>query len=237
MAPKPRIQPLPAEVRLLAKTSLFAEVPPEGLRALASQMERRRFRAGEVIYHRRDVPNGLFVILKGEVKTRIVLADDRSLTFQWFRAGGYFGMNSLISETDRFTDAVAVTDCETLFLPRDVFAGVLDCYPAAMRALLRVMASMYLVATEKIQDLAFLDIRGRTAKVLLQLAQRLGEDDGGEGRLVSMSQTELASLVGATRESTNKTLAFLEREGWISREKGGIRIRDEDALAARIEVG
>jgi CRP/FNR family transcriptional regulator/CRP/FNR family cyclic AMP-dependent transcriptional regulator len=222
----------PAELQLLSEIRLFSDLPLSELGQLAASMERRRYRAGEVIYHRRDVATGLFVITSGEVKTRIVLPDDRKLTFQWFRAGGFFGMNSLISETDRFTDAVAVTPCETLFLPKTEFLRLLETHPEAVQELLRVMAGMYLIVTEKMHDLAFLDIPGRIAKALLQLSTRRGEVTGP---CVTISQTELASLVGATRESTNKALRVFEQEGWISRELHAIRIIDREQLRQRSE--
>src|SRR5690606_7336283 len=102
-------------------------------------------------------------------KTRIVLPDDRQITFHIFRKGNYFGMHSLLSDGKRSTDAVAVTACKTLFFPRNDFLGFLDEHPEASRELLRVMAAMYRTSVERMRDLALLDVRTRIAKELLHL--------------------------------------------------------------------
>jgi CRP-like cAMP-binding protein len=199
-------------------------------------MERRSFRRKEVIYHRQDMPSGLFIVLRGEAKTRIVLPDDRQITFHIFGPGSYFGMHSLLAEDKRSTDAVAVTDCDTLFFPRDDFLAFLNTHPEATHELLHVMARMYRSATQRMQDLALLDVRTRVAKELVHLAAGTRRSELSNSEVcLSISQNELASLVGATRESTNKWLRFLENEGWIRLRRGNIDVLDVDKLEEKYD--
>jgi CRP/FNR family cyclic AMP-dependent transcriptional regulator len=221
-----------SELGLVSGITLFTGLDTEELHRVIDLMERRSFRRGEVIYHKQDLPSGLYIILDGEVKTRILLPDDRQITFHIFRTGGYFGVHSLLAEGGRSTDAVAVTGCEALFFPRENFIAFLEAHPSAMYELLRVMAGMYRTAAQRMQDLALLDVRSRVAKELVHLGSRAvrsatqAEDD----ICLNISQGELAALVGATRESTNKWLRFFEQEGWIQLHRGYIRILRMDML-------
>jgi CRP/FNR family transcriptional regulator, cyclic AMP receptor protein len=228
--------PLSIELSIISRISLFAGLSEAELGLVMASMERRSFRSREVIYHKHDMPGGLFIVLKGEAKTRIVFPDDRQITFHIFGAGSYFGMHSLLAEEARSTDAVAVTACDTLFFPRDHFLAFLRRYPEATQELLRVMARMYRSATQRMQDLALLDVRTRIAKELVHLA-------GGSARpaphtevCLNISQNELASLVGATRESTNKWLRFFENEGWIQLGRGNIQVLEVAKLEERTDT-
>lgn len=226
------LKPLDSELKVLSQISLFAGIDQDEFCHITSVLERRTFGRREVIYHRQDMPTGLYVLVRGEAKTRIVLPDDRQITFHIFHAGNYFGMHSLLDEQERSTDAVAVTPCDTLFFPRDEFLAFLDRHPPATHELLRVMARMYRSAAQRMQDLALLDVRSRIAKELVHLAAvRIERPD--DHVCLEISQSELASLVGATRESTNKWLRFFEHEGWIELHRGTIHVLRMDALAER----
>ena len=230
------LKPVDSELYVTSRISLFAGLAETEIYALTTSMERRSFRRKEVIYHNHDMPTGLYIILKGEAKTRIVLPDDRQITFHIFRPGGYFGMHSLLAEEQRSTDAVAVTPCDTLFFPRDDFLAFLDTHPSATHELLRVMAGMYRSAARRMQDLALLDVRSRVAKELAHLAVgAAGQRGRAEEVCLNISQDELASLVGATRESTNKWLRFFEHEGWIQLRRGNIQVLQLDKLEERTE--
>jgi CRP/FNR family cyclic AMP-dependent transcriptional regulator len=162
-----------------------------------------------------------------------VLPDDRQITFHIFHPGNYFGMHSLLVKEPRSTDAVAVTACDTLFFPCDEFLAFLERRPAAAHELLRVMAGMYRSAAQRMQDLALLDVRSRVAKELVHLAAGKMRSEPDDDVCLEISQNELASLVGATRESTNKWLRFFEHEGWIQLQRGNIHVLRLDELAER----
>ena len=221
------------ELEFLAEISLFSTLAHEDLEKVTCCIEHRRFRRGEVIYHRGDKPLGLYIVLSGEAKTRVLLPDDRQLTLHLFHRTGYFGMNSLLDDKERSTDAVAVTECEMLFFPRESFLQYLDQHPAACRELLHVMAGMYRTAAERVLDLALLDVSARVAKELDHLCRMAERDAGDDVNCLTINQAELASLVGATRESINKWLRFFEHEGWIELSRGRIHIRNLNQIRQR----
>jgi CRP-like cAMP-binding protein len=142
-------------------------------------------------------------------------------------------MHSLLVEQPRSTDAVAMTACNTLFFPRNDFLAFLERQPVAAHELLRVMAGMYRSAAQRMQDLALLDVRSRVAKELVHLASAKIRSGAEDDLCLEISQNELASLVGATRESTNKWLRFFEHEGWIELRRGNIHVLQLDDLAER----
>ena len=120
-------------------------------------------------------------------------------------------------------------------MSHDAFRAYLRSHPVAMEALIETMAQRYRKTIRHFYDLAFLDVPGRLAKLLLSLAE-----DQGDGRieppavLSNLSQRELASLVGTTRESVNKWIKFFVDQGWIEFSKGSVTVLEPEQLAQRI---
>jgi CRP/FNR family cyclic AMP-dependent transcriptional regulator len=234
MAPYQRLS-LP-ETEILERISIFADLPSHELEDLASKLQRRLFAKGEIIYHHDDLPASLYLLVKGQVKIRLISqASNRQVTFAWVMPGSFFGTISLLDEGHRNSDAVAVESCEILALSREVFRQYLRSHPAAMEAMLETMAARWRKTIQHFYDLAFLDVPGRLAKVLLQMAEELGGSNPERTAvLANLTQRELASLVGTTRESINKWVQFFVRQGWIEFNKGTVTILQPAQLRERI---
>lgn len=233
-APYPRLSS--PETELLARLSIFADLPAPELEELARKLQRRSFAKGEIIYHHDDLPGSLYVLVSGQVKIRLVSQKaNRQVTFAWISPGSFFGTISLLDEGHRNSDAVAVEACRILALSREHFRAYLRSHPAAMEALMETMAQRWRKTIQQFYDHAFLDVPGRLAKILLQLA----EEQAGDGfkppiQLKSLSQRELASLAGTTRESINKWLQFFVHQGWVEVNKGTVTIHRPAELRERI---
>jgi CRP-like cAMP-binding protein len=210
------------EVALLARVPLFAGLDEAELEKVASNLQRRTYRRGEVIYHEGDIAGGLFILLKGKAKTRITLPTEKQMTFRVMGGGSSFGMVSLIDDERRTTDAVAIERCEMAIWEKESFLEFLWSHPSVIKAALRRLAGQYRGAVRSFYDLALLNVPGRLAKTLLQYA---GYRPGNEVLAgVELSLAELASLVGATRQSISKWLGFFAHEGWIGMERGTIEV-------------
>ena len=219
------------DVATIERVPFFAGVPQDELRELAASARRRTYRRGDVIHRVDDVAGDVFIVTMGHVKHRQVSMDGRQLTHAINHPGSIFGMLSVIDRKRRAGDAVALTDCEVLVIERDSFAVFLSRHAKATEILLEHHVASLRRVHELIYDLAFLSVSARLAKVLLRFATTDGDEEG-PGLVVPsyLSQTELAFLVGTSRESVNQTLRLFGRHGWIESDRKHVRILDEGGL-------
>jgi CRP-like cAMP-binding protein len=144
-----------------------------------------------------------------------------------------FGEIGMLDGKERTADASAMADCELLVVPRRSLLSLLERRPELCLSLLIVLCERLRRTNEQVEDLAFLDLESRIAKVLVRLAEE--NSDGipaGRPRGVKISQRALGELVGGSRESVNKHLQDWKRSGIIDLGKGAILIHDLKALAA-----
>jgi CRP-like cAMP-binding protein len=143
----------------------------------------------------------------------------------------------LLDDLPRSADAVAAEPSVLLVLEREPFRQFLMDQPTVPIRLLATMTRYIRSNTELIQDATFLDVPARVARVLLELATPSGETGlPAEGTALPerLKQSEIASLVGATRESVNKCLASFEKQGLIRNDKRQITLLRPSALKQRI---
>jgi CRP/FNR family cyclic AMP-dependent transcriptional regulator len=151
------------------------------------------------------------------------------------RPGDFFGELALLDGRPRSADAVAAEDTRLLLLQRDRFLRVLEARPRLAIQLLQVLSERIRRDTQLLQDAVFLDVPGRLAGVLLRLAGA-SDDAPPAGRVlpVRLSQYELASMVGTTRESVNRWLRAFEEGGLIRRAGRQIVLLRPEELRERI---
>jgi CRP/FNR family cyclic AMP-dependent transcriptional regulator len=228
-------EPLSAEVEFLSHVNLFADLSPADLAEIAATLKRRSCRKGEIVYHQDDPAGSLFIIVKGAVKMQASSATGRQITIGWLKAGRFFGTISLYSDALRPENAIALEACELLVLPREEYRSFVRRHPNAAEAILRVLSERWRRAIQRLCDMACLDVPGRIAKILLDFSPTFGEVEA-DGSVVirDMTQPELASLVGATRESVHNALHAFARQGWIEFQRGSIRILDPDGLQQKL---
>lgn len=213
----------------LGRIPFFAELSAEQLEVLTASLRRRRFPKNEVIFHQDDAGNGLFLVASGSVKIVRRSEDGRELILSLITSGECFGELSLLDGEPRSADAIAVEASELLVLPRDVFIATIEANPGVAIRLLAALSHHYARRlTDVVEEATFLDVSARLARVLVHLDDRRPPD----GPNIRLTQTDLASMVGATRESVNKWLGYFERRGWVDRERGFVVLRDRESLAA-----
>lgn len=223
---------------------LFADLDETSLDLCASALRPRRFRKGETIFHSGDPGDALFLVGDGAVKITIP-PDDGSepAILTTIGAGGFFGELSLLDGAPRSATAVALEPTETYVLRRDAFDSIMDEQPLLRHTLLVTLVGEIRRLTAQVEDLHFLDLPGRLARHLLRtIALREGRDPAtvdeltGEYRLPwPYTQSELAGMIGGSRQSVNRLLADLVDEGLVRFDGDDIVIPDAArlALAAR----
>ena len=219
----------------IARVPLFAGLSEEQALRLEEVAQRRTFRRGEVIFHKGDAGSTLYMIVQGQVK--IVLPSDsgEEALLAVLDAGDFFGELSLIDEQPRSATVVATAPTETLVLHREEFLKFLVASPGMAVDMLRILAQRLREADEFIEDAIFLDVPGRLAKKILELAETYGRETP-EGTVIGLrlTQQELATMVGATRESVNKHLRAYRSRGYIEIDRQRIVVLRPKELQRRI---
>jgi CRP/FNR family transcriptional regulator, cyclic AMP receptor protein len=221
-------------IESLRRCVLFAHVDDEVLRGLAGQMRRRRFRRGEVIFHQDDIGDSLQVVVSGVVKIVLPSQEGDEAIIASLHAGDFFGELALLDGGPRSTTATALERTETLSLGREAFLQLLADDPAVVRALLRALADELRRLTGHVGELHFLDLAGRLATRLARLAREANPDAAGRVELDwPFTQTDLAAMIGGTRQSVNKLLSGLVDDGLVVIDRDTLVIADLSALEAR----
>ncbi|HEX5039162.1 MAG TPA: Crp/Fnr family transcriptional regulator [Candidatus Limnocylindria bacterium] len=215
----------------LRRCALFAHVEEDGLRTIAAQMRRRRFRRNEVIFHQGDIGDSLQIVASGGVKIVLPSTEGDEAIIASLKPGDFFGELALLDSSPRSTTATALEPTETLALPRDPFLGLLADDPRLVRALLHALAEELRRLTGHVEELHFLDLAGRLSMRLVRLARDQNPSAVGRAELDwPFTQSDLAAMIGGTRQSVNKLLSGLVDDGLITIERDTLVIIDIDEL-------
>ena len=217
------------------QSATFAPVSPAQLETLYQRASVVRLRRGEVLFLEGDLGDTLYVIVRGKVKVGRTSADGRENLIAVLGPGEMLGELSLFDPGPRTGSATAVVPSELYQLSHADFTSWLNDNPAAAHILLRALAQRLRKTNEAMGDLVFSDVPGRVAKALLDLADRFGEPAVGGGTRVAhdLTQEELAQLIGASRETVNKSLADFDARGWLRREGRTLILMDLERLKRR----
>lgn len=220
---------------LVERVSLFAGLDAESLRELTSAMRRRVFRPGEVIFHRDDPGQVLYVIQTGKVKIYITSPDGQEVSLAVFGQGDYFGELALLDGQPRSASAVAIEQADTFALQRSDFISAVMRHPRIAIQVMGVLSRRLRQTDSMIEDLLFLDVHGRVAKKLLELAETHGARTPEGIRIeLRLTQGELAAMVGASRESVNKVMGYFSDKQFISTDRYKITIKRLADLRRRV---
>jgi CRP/FNR family cyclic AMP-dependent transcriptional regulator len=223
------------EYTYLKQVNIFHGLSDEETRELAAVARRRVFRAGEVIFHRDDPGQILYVIKEGKVKICLTSPDGQEISLVVFGKGQHFGEFALLDSLPRSADAIALEKVECYTLQRSDFHNAIIKNPKIAIQIMEVLCERLRKTDRQVEDLIFLDVYGRVAKKLLELAETHGAK-ASSGTLIDMrlTQQEIASMVGASRESVNKVLGYFTDKGYISTEKQRITLHRVEELKRRI---
>jgi CRP/FNR family transcriptional regulator, cyclic AMP receptor protein len=216
------------ERRLLDTTELFAALPADVLDALSGLSRVRNLRRNELLFAQGDPSQELFVVLQGRIAIATRSTDGRESVVAVLEDGGLFGELGLFDGDPRSADARALTEARLIALDYEPVRQVLRERPELLWIIVRLFSRRLRATDEALADAQFLDVPARTAKRLLEAA---GGDDDFK---LSMTQEELAGLVGASRERVNKALALFVRLGWVeAKGRGRYKLLDRVALEQR----
>ncbi|MGH9242792.1 MAG: Crp/Fnr family transcriptional regulator [Acidimicrobiales bacterium] len=211
----------------LTSVELFANLTDDELGQLGRAAQRRRLFRNDVLFIEGDEADELFVVLSGRVAIANRSPDGRESLLALMEAGDVFGDMGLLDRLGRSAQARALETSEVLVIP---YAPVREIYrsrPELLWGVVELLAGRLRSMDEALADAVFLDVTGRTAKRLLELA---GEADEF---VLPVTQEELAGMVGASRERVNKAIAAFVRLGWVEQAERRYRITNRQQLAIR----
>ncbi len=219
----------------LDRIAIFQDLDATSLNELVQAMRRRSFRPGEAIFHRDDPGQVLYVIKEGRVRIRLTSAEGQEVALAVFGPGESFGEMAILDSQPRSADAIAVDKVEVYTLQRQDFIAVVRNHPDIAIEVMKHLSKRIRLANQMVEDLIFLDVYGRVAKKLLELSKEYGvETDEGVRIDLRLTQQELASMVGASRESVNKVMGYFTDKSYISTDKHKITILRLAELRKRI---
>jgi CRP/FNR family transcriptional regulator, cyclic AMP receptor protein len=220
----------------LAKFPLFEGMAPDELKRLNDLLRRRTFPAGTRVMSAQQPGESIFLLLEGSVKIQLDREDGTDITLALLGPGDTVGEMSLVEREGRSANVVTLEDTTFLWMDRASFLDSLQSMTQLTYNLVRQLSSRLRLANQKIQALSTLDVAGRVARQVLIFADQYGrEDRDGSIRIpVPLTQSDIAEMVGATRERVNHAMVSFKTQGAISVDpQHRITIHDRQALADR----
>jgi CRP/FNR family transcriptional regulator len=220
----------------LKKVPYFSNLSQFELDELAKSLVMRKFGANNIIFHLGDPGGLLYIISSGKVKISRSTPEGQEALLAILGPGDFFGELALLDDFPRSATAEAIEDAEMLTLHREEFLHFLEGNVVFMQQLLSTLSKRIRHLNSQISDIFFLDLPARLARNLLNLSEQHGKEvDNGVMIDISLTQTDMAEMSGATRVSINKALARFRKAGWVSTQGRHVIIHDKAGLRGLIQ--
>ena len=221
--------------RFLAQCNLFRALPTDQRATLIARAQIRTFAADETIFLMGSTGDAMMVVLSGRVRISVASPDGKEILLAVLVAGQIFGEIAMLNGKERTADARAACECRLAILNRRNVLAFFDQHPHAWPGLIGTLCERLRTADEQMAEIALMDLPARLAKALLRLTA--SEPQSGEPlSQIRLSQREIGSLIGATRESVNKWLGRWQRMRIIQIAESLITILDRHALEELAQV-
>jgi CRP/FNR family transcriptional regulator, cyclic AMP receptor protein len=211
----------------LRATLLFADVSEVHLTAIAAAASERTLRRGDVLFTEGEDSDQLYIVTSGRIAIANRSVDGRESVVALMEPGDLFGEMPLFDRLGRSAEARALEPSAVIAIPYGPVRTLYEIEPAELWSVVRLLAKRLRSTDETLADTVFLDVTGRTAKRLLELA-----GDSDEFTL-PITQEELAGMVGASRERVNKAIASFVKLGWIDQSDRRYVITNREQLSIR----
>lgn len=207
--------------RLLSANAFFAGLSQDALERIAGMCRPQHLAARTVLFLKGDASDGLYAIRRGQIRIGSTNDLGQQMTMNFLGGGDVFGEIALLDGRSRTADAVAMEDTEMFFLPRRDFLNLLKDEPTIAVQLIELLCARLRDLIERMEETTFLPASMRLARRVLMLATDYGSE-------IHISQDELASLTGVTRETVNRQLQSWKRAGLLSLGRSRLTIHHLD---------
>ncbi len=208
---------------------IFSSLDTSNKNKLKSLLHPRSFHKNEVIFLKGDPGIGLYVIHRGRVKICVFDLQGDELIFTFLARGDLLGDLAILDGKPRSAAAIAIEETETLFLDRQEFLEFLGSSTQACLGIIIMLCQRLRRLSGQLEEISFLDVAGRIARNLVSMSRKEASDTG-EKAVCSITQEELAKIVGASREMVNKVLNSFVDMQLISISRQKLSILDQYQL-------
>jgi CRP/FNR family cyclic AMP-dependent transcriptional regulator len=212
--------------KTLRTVPLFSKLRETDLELLAPLLIEKEYPKNRVIRFAQDPSDAFYVVLSGQVKVMLIAEDGREVVLSLYRTGDFFGETALLDDEPYAASVIAMEDARLLVLRRDEFRRSIRELPEMSFGLLRALCGKLLEADQKIGGLMLLDVSGRVAHLLLELAAR----DAQEAIPDLPTHEVIAQMVGSSRETVSRTIGAMRAKGHVEVVGNGMRILNRSAL-------
>jgi CRP-like cAMP-binding protein len=216
-----------AEPDVLDEADLFGILPEDARQRVREAAALRSLRRGELLFREGDASSALYVVRRGRIAMQTRSPDGRESVIAIMEGGDLFGELPLFDGQGRSADARALEASDVLEIDYEVVRAELTAAPALLWGVVAILTERLRSVNAALADAVFLDVTGRTAKRLLEVA---GDDDEFQ---LHITQETLAGLAGASRERVNKAIASFIKLGWISQRGRHYTITNREQLSRR----
>jgi CRP-like cAMP-binding protein len=210
---------IPSVPELLARSPLFSVLERAQQAQISREMRDMTLGAGDMLFARGDPGNDIYLVIEGRIRLSVLSPDGRELSFAHAVPGDIFGEIAALDGAPRSADATAITPVRLKALSRAALNRLLTASPAAALAIIKLLCERLRDVSEHFEAIALHPIEVRLARLLLDTLEE--RQAGAPGKVASLAlgitQSELALLMGSTRQRANSALMVLERAGAIRR--------------------
>ena len=216
-----------ADRELLAESELFKDLTDSELDGIVESAAVRELRRGDVLFTEDDESNEVFVVDEGRIAMTQRSIDGRESVIALMERGDLFGEMPLFDGLGRSTEARALEPSTVTIIGYGPVRELYESRPQLLWSVVAMLSNRLRSTDAALADSVFLDVTGRTAKRLLELA---GDEDEF---VLPVTQEELAGMVGASRERVNKAIASFVKLGWLDQRDRRYQITDREQLTRR----
>ncbi|APG83268.1 Crp/Fnr family transcriptional regulator [Sinorhizobium americanum] len=201
---------------------IFEEFDKETLCELADIASYRKWPAGTVIFQRGDEGNYMIVVVSGRIKLSLFTPQGRELMLRQHEAGALFGEMAVLDDQPRSADATAVTAAEGYVIGKKAFLNLITQKPRIAEAVIRFLCAQLRDTTDRLETIALYDLHARVARFFLATLRQIHGNELPESAnlRLTLSQTDIAAILGASRPKVNRAILSLEENGALKRTDG-----------------
>jgi CRP/FNR family transcriptional regulator, cyclic AMP receptor protein len=207
----------------LKNIALFSGLSEADMQAISKLAVTRSFPKNTLVICEGDSSNSLYVVLSGKVKVFLSDEEGKEVTLNMQGEGEYFGELAILDEAPRSASVMTVEDTKLAILSKAAFEKCMEQHPTIALTVMRGLARRLRELTENVRSLALMDVYGRVARLLLEMSE---EENGKNVIKQRLTQRDIASMVGASREMVSRILRDLSIGGYISIENKIITLNE-----------
>jgi CRP-like cAMP-binding protein len=202
---------------------IFEEFSNELIAEVAALASFRRWQPGTVLFQRGDEGNYMILLTAGRIKASLITPQGRELSLRYFEAGSLVGEMSLLDDEPRSADATVTVAAEGYTIAKSDFTALMARHRAAVEAVMRFLCKRVRETTRQLETIALYDLDARVARFFIATLHQIhGDDLPDRANLnLGLSQSDIASVLGASRPKVNRAIVLLEEAGAIRR-KGDV---------------